>query len=239
MKTLSLPNAKKKPRNKAIFWAIAASVIIHIIILNLFFKPYYIRNKQIINKKNKIEKSILLSTSEYIQKKETLATPPKKIIKPKPIKQPVKKKKKKTEPKKPKTPDNSFNKIKRTPQTTDQPETFNSENSGQTKKNTAQNAPANNKQQLKQTPPVYKHTPAPPYPKLAKKRGRQGTAIINALIDINGKVKEINISKTSGYQTLDNAAIKAVKKWLFIPAAIGNKKIEMRVRIPVKFEISD
>jgi protein TonB len=235
MKPLSLPH--NALRNKAILLASAASIIIHIIVLSLFFKPYYIHSKHPINKKSNAEKSILLLTSEYIQKKEPLAPLTKKIETPKP--KSIKKEKKKTERKKPKTPNNSFNNIKQTSQTAYEPKTLHLKKSGQTTKNTALNITANNKQQLKQTPPFYKNTPAPPYPKLAKKRGRQGTTLINALIDIHGKAKEITINKTSGYQTLDNAALTAVNKWLFIPAAIGDKKIEMRVTIPVKFEIAD
>ncbi|MBW1649338.1 MAG: energy transducer TonB [Deltaproteobacteria bacterium] len=215
-----------------IFLAGTASVIIHIIILTLFLKLYYIPNKHLINKKSRIQKSLLLLNSEYIQKTKIQ----KKIEKPKPKPEPVKQKLIKTEKKK---PNNNFNNIKPPSQTTYKAENFYSENSGQKIKNTAADTAADNKKKLKQTPPVYKNTPPPTYPKLAKKRGHKGTTIIDALIGINGKIKEIKTNNSSGYEILDNAAVEAVKKWLFIPASVGDKKIEMRVTIPIKFEITD
>ena len=219
------------------FLSLTASLIIHLIILNPILESYLL-NKTFINKKSPVKKSILLVNSEYIQKKEKPAPAVKKIEKPKPIKKlPVKKK---IEQKK---SDNTLNYIK--PAET---EKFYSEHSEQTTKtnipnNSSNNKPSyieeNKKEELNTIPPVYKKNPPPVYPKLAKKRGQQGTTIIDALVGADGKIKKVTISNSSGYQILDNAAVKAVKEWLFIPASIGNKKIEMQVAIPVRFEITD
>jgi len=109
----------------------------------------------------------------------------------------------------------------------------------ETQKKRLENFAQDNNKGFKEILPVYKNTPAPVYPKFAKKRGYEGTTVIEVLIEIDGKVKDIKINKSAGYEILDNAAINAVKKWLFVPATIGDKKIEMWVKIPVKFEIKD
>ncbi len=85
--------------------------------------------------------------------------------------------------------------------------------------------------------PLYRENPEPPYPRLAQKRGYEGTVILSVLVDEDGLVDNLWVFETSGYNILDNAALKAVKDWIFEPAKMGNKKIEMWVEVPVKFEL--
>ncbi len=50
------------------------------------------------------------------------------------------------------------------------------------------------------------------YPKSAQRKNRQGKVILAFTINSNGLIENIHISKSSGYRTLDNAAIKALAK---------------------------
>jgi protein TonB len=85
--------------------------------------------------------------------------------------------------------------------------------------------------------PLYKMNPEPPYPKMARKRGYQGTVLLSVLVNIEGRVENLWVFESSGYNILDNAALEAVKKWIFEPGRQGDKPVDMWVEVPVKFEI--
>jgi protein TonB len=53
----------------------------------------------------------------------------------------------------------------------------------------------------------------------------------------NGRVGEVQVNKSSGYETLDYCAVEAVKKWKFIPAKKGGAAIPCWVNIPFKFQL--
>ena len=86
--------------------------------------------------------------------------------------------------------------------------------------------------------PIYKHNISPPYPLLAKKRGYQGTVLLEVLVTTEGKADSIRLSRSSGYSILDRAAIKGVREWLFYPAKRGDEVFEMWVKIPIRFTLN-
>ena len=53
----------------------------------------------------------------------------------------------------------------------------------------------------------------------------------------NGRVGEVLVEKSAGYQDLDFSAAEAVKKWLFEPARRGKEPVQVWVLLPVKFEL--
>jgi len=83
--------------------------------------------------------------------------------------------------------------------------------------------------------PIYKRNISPPYPLLARKRGYQGTVLLEVLVSKDGKAASIQLSRSSGYNILDRAAIKGVRGWLFYPAKRGDELFEMWVKIPIRF----
>ena len=86
--------------------------------------------------------------------------------------------------------------------------------------------------------PIYKRNISPPYPLLARKRGYQGTVLLEVLVGIDGKAASIKLSRSSGYSILDRAAIKGVRDWLFYPAKRGDDLFEMWVKIPIRFTLN-
>jgi protein TonB len=50
-------------------------------------------------------------------------------------------------------------------------------------------------------------------------------------------VGEVQIERSAGHVDLDNAAVDAVKQWLFQPARMGTIPVAVWVLLPVKFEI--
>jgi len=85
--------------------------------------------------------------------------------------------------------------------------------------------------------PFYRKHPAPKYPRIARIRGYQGNVVLEVLVDRNGNVGDLRVLKSSGYPILDKAAEAAVKNWSFEPGIIGEDKVEMWVRIPIRFEL--
>ena len=86
--------------------------------------------------------------------------------------------------------------------------------------------------------PIYRINPPPSYPIIARKRGYQGNVVLEVLIDKRGKVLDLRIFSSSGHSILDKTAIASVKKWLFEPGMRGSDKIEMWVRIPIRFKLN-
>lgn len=55
----------------------------------------------------------------------------------------------------------------------------------------------------------------PVYPKSALKRGIQGAIKVKIFINIDGLPDDIQILQSSGHKILDEAALVAIKKWVF------------------------
>jgi protein TonB len=85
--------------------------------------------------------------------------------------------------------------------------------------------------------PAYKENPRPEYPRLARRRGYQGTTVLEVLVGVTGRVHDIRVLDSSGYEILDNAAVASVREWLFEPGMKGDQRVEMWVRVPVRFEL--
>ncbi len=77
--------------------------------------------------------------------------------------------------------------------------------------------------------------PAPNYPRRARVRGQQGTALIHARLNAGGEVIKTRLAKSSGFTLLDKAAMKAVYQWDFLPGSTEQNNSQVWVEIPVQF----
>ena len=84
--------------------------------------------------------------------------------------------------------------------------------------------------------PLYRENP-PGYPRIARRRGYQGTVILDVLVDETGRAREVQTAETSGHAVLDRAAKAAVATWRFEPGRRGGDPIQMWVKVPVRFEL--
>ena len=87
--------------------------------------------------------------------------------------------------------------------------------------------------------PVKHQNKRPKYPDLAWDRSYEGKGILEVEINENGTVDFIRIEKSSGYSVLDKAAIKAIRKWKYIPAKKGNRSIRSKLMVPFEFKLTD
>ncbi len=90
---------------------------------------------------------------------------------------------------------------------------------------------------LTEARPLYRENPPPEYPRLARRRGYQGTVVLDVLVDKTGRVKELKVEESSGHGSLDRAAKQAVKRWRFAPGRRGDDPVDMWVKVPVRYEL--
>ncbi|MCG8570982.1 MAG: energy transducer TonB [Spirochaetes bacterium] len=74
----------------------------------------------------------------------------------------------------------------------------------------------------------------PVYPDKAKRMGQEGTVQILVITDINGKIQQAVIKKSSGYPLLDTSALKAVRKWRFSQLNLQDNKNYFKTEIEFK-----
>lgn len=75
----------------------------------------------------------------------------------------------------------------------------------------------------------------PEYPEQARRRGIEGTVLIQALVDEAGVVVDTRIAES--IPALDEAALAAARQWVFKPALTNNKPVAVWVAIPVRFSL--
>ncbi|UCD57918.1 MAG: energy transducer TonB, partial [Candidatus Hydrogenedentota bacterium] len=89
------------------------------------------------------------------------------------------------------------------------------------------------------SPPAHAYNPKPVYPRKARRRGQEGTVLLLVEVLPDGRVGKISVENSSGHELLDSAALKAVRRWRFVPAKRGMSPVRAWVRIPVEFSLRD
>lgn len=103
--------------------------------------------------------------------------------------------------------------------------------------------PSNNLQSpragLQDCLPVKIYAPSPGYPLKARESDWEGVTVLKVLIKTNGKVGEVIILESSGYQILDQAAVKTIKKWRYRPALKNGTAVPRQIRVRIKFQLEE
>lgn len=87
------------------------------------------------------------------------------------------------------------------------------------------------------TPVMPLKTNRPLYPRQAREKGWQGRVILRLKVLADGTVDSGTIYQSSGYQLLDDNAVKAATQWTFKPAMNGGFPIVSTVNIPIQFDL--
>ncbi|BAJ03530.1 energy transducer TonB [Shewanella violacea] len=91
---------------------------------------------------------------------------------------------------------------------------------------------------IKLSKPTFSSPPAQPrYPKLARKRGFEGTATIEVIFNHIGEQLSLTLIDSSGFSLLDRAAIMAVEQWQFSPPS-PQTAYAYTVKVPVRFALN-
>lgn len=86
--------------------------------------------------------------------------------------------------------------------------------------------------------PDYAYNPAPEYPMLLREHGVGGTVWLRVWVDSEGHPANVKVAKGSGYRLFDEAALRVVANWRFIPAQAGEQKLASWVEFPVRFTLN-
>lgn len=85
--------------------------------------------------------------------------------------------------------------------------------------------------------PAYLHRPSPVYPSEARKNRWEGLVLLAVEVSERGIPSMVKILRSSGHLDLDEAAVKAVSKWVFYPARAGSRTMAAVVEVPVRFSL--
>ncbi len=85
--------------------------------------------------------------------------------------------------------------------------------------------------------PVYRKNPEPAYPAAARRRRQEGVTLLAVSVSASGRARRVVVKESSGYQMLDDAAVKAVVDWEFEPARAGTAAVESEIEVPVRFQL--
>jgi len=72
------------------------------------------------------------------------------------------------------------------------------------------------------------------YPRIARRRGLQGKAVVSFIVCKDGSITDVKIVESSGYKILDNSAIKTVKS----AAPFPPPPVRAELIIPMVFKLS-
>jgi len=86
--------------------------------------------------------------------------------------------------------------------------------------------------------PDHAHSPKPDYPLVLRDLGISGVVWLRVWVDDTGRPKEIELAKGSGYRLFDEAALRAVQHWRFIPAKSEQQSLASWVVFAVRFELN-
>lgn len=87
--------------------------------------------------------------------------------------------------------------------------------------------------------PRYCSGGQPYYPEVARRRGYEGTVLVAAEVNTDGKVARLFIRRTSGHTVLDRSALDSVRNWRFNPGRLMGKPVAMWVDVPVHFLLEE
>lgn len=86
------------------------------------------------------------------------------------------------------------------------------------------------------TAPHAIYDPEPEYSEEARRLKYQGIAILQVVIDAEGRPRDVRIARSAG-MGLDEKAIDAVRKWRFEPGTLNGKPVAVVVNVEVNFRL--
>lgn len=77
---------------------------------------------------------------------------------------------------------------------------------------------------------------APEYTEIARKVRREGTVILETVIDVDGNVQDVKVLKSLSFG-LTEAAVAAVEQWKYSPAMLNGKPVAVYFNLTVNFAL--
>lgn len=77
----------------------------------------------------------------------------------------------------------------------------------------------------------------PRYPLESRRKREQGVVVLQVTLDASGAVADISVARSCGHDRLDQAALKAVKRWRWSPTRRGGQDVIARGLVEIPFEL--
>jgi protein TonB len=87
------------------------------------------------------------------------------------------------------------------------------------------------------TEPHKLHAVAPVYPEVARRAHVQGAVVLDCIVDKRGRVAEVSVLNSAS-PLLDEAAVDAVRQWVYAPTLVDGVPVRLRVKVTVAFSLS-
>ena len=82
------------------------------------------------------------------------------------------------------------------------------------------------------------HSPQPHYPLLSRRMREQGLVVVKLCVNEQGIVGDAGISKSSGFHSLDQSALKTLAQWRFAPIPANDASFPTQCfQTPVQFTL--
>jgi protein TonB len=80
-------------------------------------------------------------------------------------------------------------------------------------------------------------TVMPQYPVESMRAGEEGAAVLQVLVDESGRASDVRVARSSGYERLDDAAVRAVSRWQFAPSTQGALAVATWGEMEMRFNL--
>jgi protein TonB len=98
-------------------------------------------------------------------------------------------------------------------------------------------APASTPKQVPPSAVRYVKLPDLNFPVLAKRAREQGTVVLRITVDVNGRLKHATVHRSSGFERIDQAALRDIQSARFAPQTEDGKPVEWQTLAPLAYEL--
>jgi len=85
--------------------------------------------------------------------------------------------------------------------------------------------------------PEILHRVVAGYPEMARMAEAEGTVVLLVTVGIDGLVTSAVVAESDTITSLENAALAAIRRWIFRPAYQGSRPVAVQIRVPFEFRL--
>ena len=86
---------------------------------------------------------------------------------------------------------------------------------------------------------AYLNNPPPIYPMMSRRMGEEGSVMLRVHVGADGRPMRVTVVQGSGFERLDDSALRVVQRWRFIPASRAGEAVDADVTVPIVFKLED
>jgi protein TonB len=79
----------------------------------------------------------------------------------------------------------------------------------------------------------------PTYPAMSRRRGETGRAIVQFILSASGRIENVELKKSSGYERLDQAALDAIRSSSCKPYVVDGEATRVPAVQPFDFSLNN